>query len=100
MSPFYQRIFRPALLAAGLPASEPARPATKDRPTRPAVAGVRVHDPRRTFAVQRPSGGTPFMQVSEWLGHSDYVVTLTVYAEWMPTEATTNTCLNRHGTPH
>nr|WP_232785621.1 tyrosine-type recombinase/integrase [Mycobacteroides chelonae] len=90
MGTFYRRIFRPALLAVGLPASEPTRPATKDRPTRSAVAGVRVHDLRHTLAVQRLSGGTPFMQVSEWLGHADYVVTLTVYADWMPAEAATN----------
>ncbi|MFA4083444.1 tyrosine-type recombinase/integrase [Mycobacteroides salmoniphilum] len=91
MGTFYRRIFRPALLAVRLHASEPARPATKDCPARPAVAGVRVHDLRHTFAVQHLSSGTPFMQVSEWLGHADYVVTLTVYADWMPTEATSNT---------
>lgn len=37
------------------------------------------------------AAGTPFMQVSEWLGHADYVVTMTVYADWLPTQPTANT---------
>jgi hypothetical protein len=32
MPTFYRRVFRPALLAAGLPVSEPAEPATEDAP--------------------------------------------------------------------
>ncbi|WP_457135490.1 tyrosine-type recombinase/integrase [Mycobacteroides abscessus] len=91
MGTFYRRIFRPALLALGLPASEPARPATKDQPLRPAVTGTRLHDLRHTFATMQLSAEVHFMQVSKWLGHADYVVTMTVYAEWMPTEAAANT---------
>ena len=30
------------------------------------------------------------MQVSQWLGHADYVVTMTVYAEYLPEQAAAN----------
>jgi integrase len=29
------------------------------------------------------SGGTHFMQVSKWLGHSSYVLTLSTYADYI-----------------
>lgn len=88
---FYRRVFRPALEAIGLPVSRPARAATKTQPARAATVGVRLHDLRHTFAAQQLSAGTPFMQVSQWLGHADYVVTMRVYAEWLPAEAAANT---------
>ena len=46
--------------------------------------GVRIHDPRYTFAVQQLSAGTHFMQVSKWLGHSTYTLTLDVYGDYSP----------------
>ena len=58
---FYDTILKPALEAAGLPAS---RPATANSP---ASLGVRLHDLRHTFAVLQLSAGTHFMQVSKWL---------------------------------
>lgn len=91
MGSFYRRVFRPALAAVGLPVSRPARAATKTAPARPAAVGVRLHDLRHTFAAQQLTAGTPFMQVSQWLGHADYVVTMRVYAEWLPAEAAANT---------
>ncbi|UJL28866.1 site-specific integrase [Mycolicibacterium vanbaalenii] len=75
---FYDTILKPALEAVGLPAS---RPATKDAP---AVRGVRLHDLRHTFAVLQLSAGTHFMQVSKWLGHSTYTLTLDVYGDYIP----------------
>jgi integrase len=75
---FYKNLFRPALEAVGLPAS---RPATE---TAPAVQGVRFHDLRHTFAVLQLSAGTHFMQVSKWLGHSTFTLTLDVYGGWIP----------------
>ncbi|WP_370499879.1 tyrosine-type recombinase/integrase [Mycolicibacterium sp. jd] len=77
---FYDTILKPALEAVGLPAT---RPATKDAP---AVRGVRLHDLRHTFAVLQLSAGTHFMQVSKWLGHSTYTLTLDVYGDYIPEE--------------
>ncbi|WP_123025108.1 site-specific integrase [Mycolicibacterium stellerae] len=77
---FYKNLMRPALEAVGLPAS---RPATKDSP---AVQGVRLHDLRHTFATLQLSAGTPFMQVSQWLGNSTYTLTLDVYGGWIPSD--------------
>ena len=31
-----------------------------------------------------------FMQVSKWLGHSSYVLTLTTYADYIPEQKTDN----------
>ena len=31
------------------------------------------------------------MQVSKWMGHASHVITMTVYADWMPDEYTGNT---------
>jgi integrase len=75
---FYDTILKPALEAAGLPAS---RPATDDTP---AVRGVRLHDLRHTFAVLQLSAGTHFMQVSKWLGHSTFTLTLDTYGDYIP----------------
>jgi integrase len=91
MPTFYRRVFRPALLAAGLPASEPARPATKTTPARPATRGVRLHDLRHTFAAQQITHGESPWQVSQWLGHADLAVTMAVYADYIPEEPAANT---------
>ncbi|MGV0715905.1 hypothetical protein ABQE93_10910 [Mycolicibacterium sp. XJ662] len=77
---------KPALEAVGLPASRPARAATAAAPARPAVRGVRVHDLRHTFAVLQLSAGVHFMQVSKWLGHSTFTLTLDVYGDFVPEE--------------
>ena len=42
---------------------------------------VRFHDLRHTFATLALSAGEHYMQVSKWLGHSSYVLTLTTYAD-------------------
>jgi len=69
--------------AVGLPASRPAY--TRDDGTAvPAVEGVRLHDLRHTFAALQLSAGTHFMQVSQWLGHNTYSLTLDVYGDWIP----------------
>lgn len=82
----YSKYWKPALRAAGLPASEPARttPDGTTEPERPAVRGVRLHDLRHTFAVLSLSAGEHYMQVSQWLGHESYVTTLNVYGDWIP----------------
>jgi integrase len=78
MGTFYDTILKPALEAVGLPAS---RPATPDAP---AISGVRLHDLRHTFAVLQLSGGVHFMQVSKWLGHSTFRLTLDTYGDYIP----------------
>ncbi len=81
---FYRRVFKPALRAVGLPASAPRRDATATDPARPATTGIRLHDLRHTFAAQQLSAGVHFMQVSRWLGHASYTLTLDTYGEWIP----------------
>jgi integrase len=78
MGAFYKNLLKPALEVVGLPAS---RPATTDAP---AVEGVRLHDLRHTFAVLQLSAGVHFMQVSQWLGHATYSLTLDVYGGYIP----------------
>lgn len=78
MGTFYDTIFKPALEAAGLPASRPAKNGA------PAIHGVRLHDLRHTFAVLQLSAGTHFMQVSKWLGHSTFTLTLDTYGDYIP----------------
>ena len=80
MGGFYKTIFRPALLAVGLPATVPATD------TAPATRGIRLHDLRHTFAVMQLMSGTHFMQVSKWLGHSTFTLTLNTYGDWIPEE--------------
>jgi integrase len=58
------------------------RPALKDV----GLEGVRLHDTRHTFAALQLSAGVHFMQVSKWLGHANYTLTLNTYGEWIPTE--------------
>lgn len=44
-----------------------------------------MHDLRHTFATFQLSAGVHFMQVSKWLGHSTFTLTLDVYGDWIPT---------------
>ena len=62
-----KRIMRPALKSVGLD-------------------GARLHDLRHTFAALQLSAGVHFMQVSRWLGHANYTLTLNTYGEWIPAE--------------
>lgn len=80
MGTFYDTIFRPALEAIALPATRPAKA------DQPAIRGVRLHDLRHTFAVMQLSAGVHFMQVSKWLGHSTFTLTLDVYGDYIPGE--------------
>lgn len=83
MGAFYRNVLKPALEAVGLPASRPAYIAQDGTPV-PAVEGVRLHDLRHTFAALQLSAGVHFMQVSKWLGHSTYTLTLDVYGDYIP----------------
>ncbi|MDO3637633.1 tyrosine-type recombinase/integrase [Mycolicibacterium arseniciresistens] len=80
MGTFYDTILKPALEAVGLPASRPAKDGE------PAIRGVRLHDLRHTFATMHLMAGTHFMQVSRWLGHSTFTLTLNTYGDWIPEE--------------
>jgi hypothetical protein len=44
------------------------------------------HDLRHTFAVLQLSAGVHFLQVSKWLGHSTFTLTLDVYGDYIPEE--------------
>ena len=68
----HAKVLRPALAAVGL-------------------EGTRLHDLRHTFAALQLSAGVHFMQVSKWLGHASYTLTLDVYGEWIPEEVAPNT---------
>lgn len=80
MGTFYDTILKPALSAVGLPASQPATE------TEPAQHGVRLHDLRHTFATMQLMAGVRFMQVSRWLGHGTFTLTLDTYGDWIPEE--------------
>jgi integrase len=86
MGSFYDTIMKPALEAIGLPATRPAITATETEPARPPQRGVRVHDLRHTFATMQLMAGTHFMQVSKWLGHGSFTLTLDTYGDWIPEE--------------
>jgi integrase len=47
------------------------------------LGAVRFHDLRHTFATLALSAGEHYMQVSKWLGHSSFVLTLTTYADYI-----------------
>ena len=74
---------KPALEAVGLPASRPQVTAD-DGTLLPATKGVRLHDLRHTAATLWLSSGVHFMQVSKWLGHSTFTLTLDVYGDYIP----------------
>jgi len=46
---------------------------------------------RHTFASQQLIHGTPWLEVSKLMGHSDPAVTLAVYARW---------CIRENSTAH
>lgn len=79
---FYKNVLRPALVAVGLPASLPATNRADGTPVEK-VEGVRFHDLRHTFATLQLSAGTHFMQVSKWLGHSTFTLTLDTYGDYI-----------------
>lgn len=43
-----------------------------------------MHGLRHTFAVLQLSAGVYFIQVSQWLGHATYSLTLDVYGGYIP----------------
>ncbi|AWG65277.1 site-specific integrase [Mycobacteroides abscessus] len=95
LSTFSRRILAPALVAARLPVSTPARQARTLRdgsviPAVDAIKGVRFHDLRHTFAVAQLSAGVNFMQVSKWLGHATFTVTLDIYGDYINPEGEVN----------
>ncbi|EIT93614.1 tyrosine-type recombinase/integrase [Mycobacteroides abscessus] len=47
------------------------------------LGNVRFHDLRHSFATMNLSAGEHYMQVSKWLGHSSFVLTLTTYADYI-----------------
>lgn len=47
------------------------------------LGSVRFHDLRHTFATMNLSAGEHYMQVSKWLGHSTFVLTLSTYADYI-----------------
>lgn len=87
---FARRTLRDAQAAIGLPLAL-ARKVNDDGSITSATNGFRLHDTRHTFAVMQLSAGVHFMQVSKWLGHSTYVITMTVYADYLPQDGTENT---------
>jgi integrase len=50
------------------------------------LVSVRFHDLRHTFATMNLSAGEHYMQVSKWLGHSSFVLTLSTYADYITEE--------------
>lgn len=63
---FYKNLFKPALVQAGL------SPRT------------RLHDLRHTYAALALSRGAAIYWVSEQMGHASYIITLEVYASYIP----------------
>ncbi len=51
------------------------------------LGNVRFHDLRHSFATMNISAGEHYMQVSKWLGHSSFVLTLTTYADYINEDA-------------
>jgi integrase len=47
------------------------------------LGATRLHDLRHSFATMNLSAGEHYMQVSKWLGHSSFVLTLTTYADYI-----------------
>lgn len=86
-SVFYRSVLKPALTAAGLPVSSPGQ------------KGVRLHDLRHTFATIQLDSGVDYREVSEWLGHASYTITLNTYAHWIPTDERASANRVRRPTP-
>lgn len=72
----YHNYFQPACKALGL-------------------GRVRFHDLRHTFATLALSAGEHYMQVSKWLGHSSYVLTLATYADYIREDDTAAPAFDR-----
>lgn len=71
-SKWYERIWQPACVAAGLGVWEQAG-------TRRRYVGLRVHDLRHTHAAILISDGRPLSAISRRLGHSSVAITDTLY---------------------
>jgi integrase len=84
---FYKNALRPALAAIRLSASRRATTAP-DGARVPAVRAFGFKTYGHTFATMQLSAGTHFMQVSKWLGHSSYMLTLSTYADYIREDAT------------
>lgn len=85
----HDRILRPAMEAVDIPITRAAE-TLEDGTVVPAVRGTRLHDLRHSFAALQLSAGTHYMQVSKWLGHASYIVTMSVYADWIHEEEERN----------
>jgi len=59
------------------------------------LGAVRFHDLRHTFATLALSAGEHYMQVSKWLGHSSYVLTLSTYADYIREDDTAAPAFDR-----
>ena len=79
---FYKNVLRPALVAVGLPTSQPAHTRDDGTPASP-VKGF-VCTICATFATLQLSSDVHFMRVSKWLGHSSCTLTLDIYGDWIP----------------
>ena len=53
-------------------------------PAYPPLGAFRASDLWHTFATMQLSSGVQFMQVSKWLGHSTFTLTLDTYGDWIP----------------
>ena len=62
------------------------------------LGSVRFHDLRHTFATMNLSAGEHYMQVSKWLGHSSFVLTLSTYADYIREDEVVEPKVGR-GTP-
>lgn len=71
-SKFYERIWQPACVAAGLGGWEQAG-------ARRRYVGLRIHDLRHTHAAILISDGRPLSAISRRLGHSSVAITDTLY---------------------
>ena len=66
---FTQRVWKPAVKAAGLP------------------AGLRIHDLRHTAAALMIAAGAHPEHIKRHLGHSSIMVTMDLYGHLLPSEA-------------
>ena len=79
---FYKNVLRPALAAVGLQRADPRLP-HRMVPAYPPFGAFGF----TAYGIRSPrcslSAGVHFMQVSKWLGHSSYVLTLSIYADYI-----------------
>jgi integrase len=69
---FYKRVYKPALLRAGLPGT------------------VRLHDLRHTYAPICASAGIPAYRVAQYMGHANVTTTLTICTHLFAADATSD----------